>query len=161
MKLTGDFHFLWECLRVLFNIFWGTPSDTGSLCNMRKFIGRKQVNKAVKVFNVGDEFILHCFKAHFTARICTILGITSSDDIEHTKNLEWLKSKAKVVQETIHPIQTTDPVYFKHQIFLHMAFLYMDPTSSVTGKYGSQGSFVPAAKTPQTYCVYCHQQPYS
>ena len=30
----GDFHFLWECLRVVFLIFWGSPSQHGSLCNM-------------------------------------------------------------------------------------------------------------------------------
>ena len=156
---TGDFHFLWECLRVLFSIFWGTPSDAGSLCNMRELIGRKQVSKAVKVFNVGDEFLVHCFKAHFTARVCSVLGISSPpDNIEHTTSLEWLKAKAQViVQQTINPIETSDPVYFKHRTFLHLAFLYIDlrqaisgktdPTSSVTGNYGSLGSLQQAVRT--------------
>ena len=92
---SGDFHFLWECLRVVFAIFWGTPTDVGSLCNMKEFIGRKLVTKAVKVFNIGDEFLIHMFKAHFKARICSILNISShTDDIPHTASLEWLKKKA-------------------------------------------------------------------
>lgn len=69
----GDFHFLWECLKVIFAIFWGTPSEVGSLCNMREFIGCKNVDKNVKVFNVGDELLLH---AHLQARICSIFNIT-------------------------------------------------------------------------------------
>lgn len=135
---TGDFHFLWECLRVVFTIFWGTPSDTGSLCNLREFISRKQVSKAVKVFNVGDEFLIHCFKAHFTARACSILGIASpTDDIEHTIDLEWLKAKAEViVQQTINPIETSDPVYFKHRTFLHLAFLYIDLRQAIRWEDG-------------------------
>lgn len=95
---------------------------------MREFISRKQVNKVVKVFNVGDEFVVHCFRAHFIARICTILGIASpADDIEHAVSAEWLESKAKlIVEETIHPIKSKDPVYSKHRAFLHLAFLYID-----------------------------------
>ncbi len=109
-------------------IFWGTPSDTGSLCNMREVISRKQVSKAVKVFNVGDEFLVHCFKAHFTARTCSVLGIISpTDKIEHTMDLQWLKAKAEaIVRETINPIETNDPMYTKHRSFLHLAFLYID-----------------------------------
>ena len=48
---TGDFHFLWGCLRVVFNIFWGAPSNVGSLCNMRDFFNRKLVSKDVKVLS--------------------------------------------------------------------------------------------------------------
>lgn len=129
---------MWECLRVVFSIFWGTPSDTGSLCNMREFIGRKQVSKSVKVFNVGDEFLVHTFKAHFIARICSILSITlPSDDIEHISSLEWLKTKAQfIVQETINPIQTSDPVYNKHRTFLHMAFLYINLRQAIRWEDG-------------------------
>ena len=78
---------------------------------------------------MGDEFLVHCFKAHFTVRACTILGITSPTDynIEHTTDLEWLKAKAEViVHETINPIQTNDTVYDKHRSFLHSSFLYID-----------------------------------
>ena len=43
--LIGDFHFMWECLKVLLLIFWGTPSLPGSLCNMREIICRNLVDK--------------------------------------------------------------------------------------------------------------------
>ena len=60
------------------------------------------MTKTVKVFNVGDEFLIHCFKAHFIARICSILGVTSpADHIEHPADLEWLKTKAKYIVQHI------------------------------------------------------------
>lgn len=126
--IPGDFHFLWECLRVVFTIFWGNPSDTGSLCNMRENINRKLVTKTVKVFNTGDEFLVHAFKAHFIARICSILGISSPcDNFTHAESLAWLQDKAEmIVQETINPIQSLDQVYSKHRSFLHLGFLYLD-----------------------------------
>ena len=108
---------------------------------MRELINRKQVSKAVKVFNVGDEFLLHCFKAHFVARICSILGINSStDDIQHSPNLEWLKTKAQViVRETINPIESSsDPVYAKHRAFLHLAYMYMDLRQAIRWENGPQ-----------------------
>lgn len=74
----GDFHFLWECLRVIFLIFWGTPAQHGSLSNMREHVRRLQVDKGVKVFNVGDEFLMHIFKAHLVASICSILQVNST-----------------------------------------------------------------------------------
>ena len=113
---------------MVYSIFWGTPSDIGSLCNMRELINRKLVTKSVKVFKVGDEFLVHTFHAHFKARICSILGIRSpKDDIEHIPTLEWLKMKAtEIVKETITPVQSNDPVYARHRSFLHYAFLYMD-----------------------------------
>jgi hypothetical protein len=67
--ITGDFHFLWECLKVIFLIFWGTPAQHGSLSNMREQVRRHQVEKNVK----GDEFLVHAFKAHLLASICSML----------------------------------------------------------------------------------------
>ena len=65
-------------------ILWGTPTQTGSLCNLREQLNRKQVDKAVKVFNTGDEILVHCFKAHSKARICTLLQVsTAGDKIVH------------------------------------------------------------------------------
>lgn len=113
---------------MVFTIFWGTPSETGSLCNVRELICRKLVKKDVKVFNVGDEFLLHTFRAHLTARICSIFSIASpSEDIEHTPNLQWLEEKAKsIVEHTIHSTHSKDPAYARHRAFLHLGFLYMD-----------------------------------
>lgn len=95
---------------------------------MREYINRKLVNKTVKVFNTGDEFIVHCFKAHFMARICSILGISGPDDsFEHTHTLQWLQEKAKtLVDEAIKPITSSDEIYMKHRSFLHLGFLYLD-----------------------------------
>ncbi len=87
----GDFHFLWECLRVVFAIFWGSPSTVGSLSNVREYIQRLRVDKSVKVFNTGDEFLLHTFKAHLTASICSVLKVSScTDSIQHERTYLWL-----------------------------------------------------------------------
>ena len=124
----GDFHFLWECLRVVFLAFWGTPSLPGSLCNLREYLNRKQVNKSVTVFNVGDEFLQHVFRAHMVANICSYLKVKSTDDsIDHEHNMQWLKQTAEaVVAQTLCPASSDDSVYYFHKSFLHLAFLYND-----------------------------------
>ena len=75
----GDFHFLWECLEVIFEIFWSSPSHQGSLCNLRE-IQRVQVDKGAKVFNVADEFLVHVFKANLSASVCTSLKVQSTSE---------------------------------------------------------------------------------
>ena len=51
---------------------------------MREHLRWLRVNKAVKVFNTCDEFLIHMFKAHFAASICTQLNIeNTSATIEH------------------------------------------------------------------------------
>ena len=64
--------------------FWGSPAKVGSLCNMREIVRRLQVDKGVKVFNVGDEFLIHVFKSHFTASILPILNIQTSSEAVNT-----------------------------------------------------------------------------
>ena len=87
---------MWECLKVIFLIFWGIPSQPGSLCNMREVIRRLQVNKTAKVFNTADEFVLHTFKAHVQAHICHLLGLKStSDPIPHPETQQWLRDTAE------------------------------------------------------------------
>ena len=56
---------------MIFVMFWGTPA--GSLCQLREYMKRVQVDKDVKCYNVGDVFSV--FKAHFLAVICTQLGL--------------------------------------------------------------------------------------
>ena len=129
-KHTGDFHFLWECLKVLYLMFWGTPAQHGSLSNMREHVRRLQVDKGVKVFNTGDEFLVHVFKAHLTASICSFLKLAdTSQAIPHAATLEWLRDTAKqLVSCTLAPKPSDgkDPVYGMHRAFLHTAFLYID-----------------------------------
>ena len=76
-----------------------------SLCNAREYISRRQVSKDVKVFSVGDEFVLHFFKAHLVASICTILRIgLPTDPIEHIDSIERLReTAATLVSKTISP----------------------------------------------------------
>ena len=97
---------------------------------MREQIRRNQVDKDVKVFSVGDEFVVHSFKAHLSARICIMLGLQStSDTIPHEKSLAWLQSTAeKLVSETLMPTHTpsSDTLYSMHRAFLHLAFLYVN-----------------------------------
>lgn len=105
---------------------------------MREYISRKLVTKAVKVFNVGDEFLIHAFRAHYMARICSILGISSpADNIAHTPSMKWLKDTAQaIVREAINPIKSIDPAYTKHRSFLHIAFLYVDLRRAIRWENG-------------------------
>ena len=137
---SGDFHFLWECLRSVFIMFWGSPAHIGSLCNLREYIQRTGVDKAVKVFNRGDEFLVHAFKSHLLAAICTQLSIQSPDDaIAHESNQLWLESKAEeITSMTLYPTSTSDPVHNLHRSFLHTAFLYIDLRNAIRWENGPQ-----------------------
>lgn len=97
-----------------------------------------QVSKDVKVFNVGDEFVLHVFKAHLAASICTILNIGSpTDPIEHTESIKWLQeTAATLVSKTISPSSSQDRVYAFHRSFMHMAFLYLDLRNAIGWENG-------------------------
>ena len=122
---SGDFHFLLECLKVLLNVFWGSPSHVGSLCNIRELVRRVQVDKKGKVFNVCDEFLLHAYKSHFLAAICTQLHIDTPDDaIAHESTLQWLEATANsIVSQTLYPSTFTDTIYGLHRSFLHSLFV--------------------------------------
>ena len=111
------------------------------------------MDRTGNVFNVCDEFILHAFKSHLLAAICTQLKLKSLDTpIVHDENLQWLETKAEViVTQNLCPTTSTDAVYGLHQSFLHMAYLYVDlsyvfsifvmnmeNTSFVTGNGGCQ-----------------------
>jgi len=136
----GDFHFVWECLRVVFTIFWGSPSQIGSLCNLREYVQRLQVDKSVKTFNTGDEFVVHAFKGHLMAAVCTILKVNSAQDpVPHDSSLEWLqKTSDMIVTESLFPVSTscTDPIHKLHRAFLHTAFLYIDLRNAIRWEDG-------------------------
>ena len=138
LLVLGDFHFLWECLKVIFLTFWGTPAQHGSLSNMRENIRRYQVDKTVKVFSIGDEFVVHVFKAHLFASISSILKLQSaSEHVQHENSLSWLKSTAEnLVKETLMPTASKDPVFQMHRAFLHTAFLYVDLRNAIRHEHG-------------------------
>ena len=138
--LAGDFHFLWECLRVIFSMYWGSPSQVGSLCNLREVIRRVQVDKGVKLFNVGDEFLLHVFKSHFKASILLILNVhTTSDSVSHQLSKAWLHDMAeKIVSDILVPSSSSDPVHDFHRSFLHHMFVYIDLREAIRWENGPQ-----------------------
>lgn len=96
------------------------------------------MDKAVKVFNVGDEFLMHVFKSHLAASICSVLKVDSmSSEIPHDISLEWLRSTAeKLVEDTLMAVSSEDPVYTMHRSFLHTAFLYVDLRDAIRYENG-------------------------
>ena len=99
---------------------------------------RLQVDKGVKVFNVGDEFLMHVFKAHLTASICSSFKINSmTDAIPHENTYEWLRSAAeRLVADTLMPTSSKDPVFKMHRTFLHTSFLYVDSRAAIRHENG-------------------------
>lgn len=120
--------------------FWGTPAQSGSLCNLREVIQRTSVDTDVKVFNVGDEFVMHAFKGHLISSIMTNLKIKSVDDqISHCVTDSWLQETAEIlVTKTLMPTNSTDPVFKMHRLFLHHAFLYVDLRETIRWENGPQ-----------------------
>ena len=96
---------------------------------------RLQVDKSVKTFNTGDEFVVHAFKGHLMAAVCTILKVNSAQDpVAHDSSLEWLQKTADmIVTESLFPVSTscTDPFHNLHRAFLHTAFLYIDLRNAI------------------------------
>ena len=124
-------------------MFWGSPAQTGSLCNMREVIRHLQVDKGVKIFNIGDEFLLHVFKAHFKASILPILNIQtpSASILSHQLSQEWLHDVAeKIVRDVlmIRPSPSTDPVYDFHRNLLHHMYMYIDLREAIRWENGPQ-----------------------
>ncbi len=138
--ILGDFHFLWECLKVLFAMFWGTPAQPGSLCNLREVIRRTQVDKSAKVFNTADELIMDTFRAHLLTSVASLLGVSDvADTIIHENTGEWLRKQAEIlVKELLMPKTTQDPVHMLHKSFLHHAFLYVDLRRAIRWEDGPQ-----------------------
>ena len=64
-----------------------------------------QVSKTAKVFNIADEFLVHVFKAHLIASICTELKLESkSSPIQHDVTLQWLEHTAEsLLPNTLMP----------------------------------------------------------
>ena len=104
----GDFHFLWECLKVIFQIFWGSPSQKGSLQSERDHTAcsGQQSSKSI----VADEFMVHVFKAHLSASVCTLLKLPSTSEVIHHQATERrLRETAEtLLADTIMPVQASD-----------------------------------------------------
>ncbi len=134
----GDFHFLWECLRVLLSSYWGSASTPGSLYHLREVVRRHQVDHKGKNFSVADEFAIHCFKAHLLANLCRQFQIKApSDAIPHDVTSSWLQRTAeRLLKCSIMPTESEDPVYFHHRSFLYTGFLYQDLRAAIRFEEG-------------------------
>ncbi len=124
---------------MIFDIFGGTPAQHGSLSNMREHVRRLQVDKGVKVFNVGDEFLMHAFKAHLVASVSSLLNVKpASDAIPHENSLQWLQSTAeRLVAKTLMPSASNgDHLFSRHRAFLHTAYLYVDLRDAIRYENG-------------------------
>ena len=90
------------------------------------------------MFNVGDEFIVHAFRAHLIASICCHLKLKSPDDeINHNITQQWLENTAAaIVAKALYPKPSKDPVYHFHKSFLNTAFLYSDPRMAIRWEDG-------------------------
>ena len=76
--------------------FWGDYSTTCSLSYMRELVRLVQVDSGMKAFNIGDEFLVHSFKAHLLASICSLLKVNSSSKIiQHENSLDWFRLTAE------------------------------------------------------------------
>ena len=80
------------------------------------------------MFNVGDEFLIHVFKSHFTASILPILNVQSSSETTvYQPTQQWLRSTAEqIVNNVLLPVVSSDPVHNFHKCFLHHMFMYID-----------------------------------
>lgn len=104
---------------MIYNMFWGMPSQPGALSNLREVIQRTQADNTVKVFNTGDEFFLHAFRSHLLVSIlCHLKMENASDPLSHSTSLSWLKTTAKeLVTELLMPKVYNDPVHHLHKNF--------------------------------------------
>ena len=127
---------------MVFLKFWGSPAHSGTLCNLREVIRRTHVDKCVKVFSVGDEFLVHAFKGHLISSILIHFRAKSPDDpIEHRTTECWLQETAdQLVLKTLMPSNSTDPVYKTHRSFLHQAYLYIDLREAIRWDNGQHNS---------------------
>ena len=51
----GDFHFLWECQRVILDAFWGDVRVVGSLSNLRQHINNYPIHRLQLSLNLRDS----------------------------------------------------------------------------------------------------------
>jgi len=98
------------------------------------------VDKKAKTFSIGDEFVLHAFRAHLLAAVCDQLHLQSpSDPLSHDHTLEWLeKTATSIVDATLTPplCSSKDPVYALHRSFVATAFLYSDLRQAIRFENG-------------------------
>ena len=121
-------------------MFWGTPSQPGALFNLREVVQQTRVEKAIKIFNRGDEFLVHAFKSHLLLSVLTHLKISNAPDpLDHPTSLAWLKYTAEqLVAALLMSQDCDDPVHHLYKCFLHIAYLYVDLRETIRWENGPQ-----------------------
>ena len=122
--------------RVVFSILRVIASQHGLLSSLRCIIYCLQVDQKVKVFNTGDEFVMHTFQAHLTTAIMDY--VNTSDTISHPCSFDWLQQQAKMlVHKLISPTSSPDPIQHMHKSFLHVAYYsYVDLPHAIRWENG-------------------------
>ena len=129
----GDFHFLWECLKLIFDCYWGKTTCHGSLVSLRELISRTKVDKKVKTFCVGDEFLTRFSSTPFGSMLQAFNVTSSKAPIPHQFNRRWLEDTSKaIVEKVLLPLET--PTY--QQSFMYTSFLYLDLRQSIRFEEG-------------------------
>ena len=142
----GDFHFLWECLRVIFLLFWGHAHEAGSLAHLKSVINRKNVEKEAKHFQASDEFLHHALDSYLIASLTSFLGMETPDQVPPSApmdiTLNWLQEKAHqfVLQVVSVPRDMRqseiDQTFNRHRSFLHISLLYWDLRNAIRHEDG-------------------------
>ena len=129
---------LWECLKVIFDCYWGKSTRHGSLVSsLRELINRNRVDKKVKkTFCIGDEFLTHVFQAHLLAQCYKHFNISSTKgSIPHHFTRQWLQDTGKaIVEKGLLPPETPT----NQQSFMYVSFLYLDLNLFVWKKVRTQ-----------------------
>ena len=132
----GDFHFQWECLKVIFLLFGGSSDQPGSLAQLRDTVKRRTVTSDAKVFQQGDEFVQNALDAHL---IASLLDFLKLDDESHTLPPDELPLTETRINQLVNQFVDTviavptdeqqpeaDHVYNFHRSFVHAALFYHD-----------------------------------
>ena len=106
-----------------FTIFWGAPNQPGSLCNLREIARCTPVDKGMKVFNTGDEFLLHAFKA----AVASSLTINTNSEVDVQPTKEWLYEKAEAVATKCLMPLIGDPLNSSRCLFYVPGFKRSNP----------------------------------
>lgn len=87
------------------------------------------MDKMVKTFSIGDEFLTHVFPAHLLAQCFKHFKVSSvKASIPHQFNRRWLVDTSKaIIEKALLPLET--PTY--QQSFMYTSFLYLDLRQSI------------------------------
>ena len=132
----GDFHFQWECLKVIFLLSWGSSDQPGPLAQLRDNVKRRTVTSDAKVFQQGDEFLQNALDAHLIASLVDFLKL---DDESHTLPPDELPLTETRINQLVNQFVDTaiavptdeqqpeaDHDHNFHSSFVHAALFYHD-----------------------------------